>query len=79
MTRTKCLTPIQKETVEKYAQGMTYPQLAEYYDVSVAAIRDRLELARKKTGAETTKQLCESMGLKCIGHKPTLNGGLTAA
>ena len=70
------LTPLQLERVELYAQGLTYVVLAERYGCSQESINQSLKLARCKVGAATTKELCEALGLDCIGHQPIINGGL---
>ena len=70
------LTPLQQERLQLYAQGFTYAALAEHYNCSQGSINQSLSAARQKLGATTTRELCEALGLECIGHKPTLNGGL---
>ena len=70
------LTPLQLNTVERYAQGFTYPILAEADGVTSQAIEDRLQKARKNLRVERTEDLCRALGITCRGHKPTLNGGL---
>lgn len=70
------LTPLQLSTVELYVKGATYSAIAERQDRSQEAIRLRLKSARQKLDANSTAEICESLGLGCIGHKPTLNGGV---
>lgn len=73
------LTPTQLQAVEAYAEGMTYPQLADHLSISQNAVWWRLRRARTRLQADSTEQLCHSLGLGCIGHKPTLNGGVCRA
>ena len=63
------LTPIQLNTVERYSRGMSYEDLAYEDDCTTRAIGWRLRRARAKLQAASTEELCESLGLGCVGHR----------
>ncbi|MEM6426305.1 MAG: hypothetical protein AAF728_14275 [Cyanobacteria bacterium P01_D01_bin.128] len=64
------LTTAQLRRVELYAQGLTYEQIAEKEGVGQSALSLSLTRARRKLGVNTTEELCQMLGLTCMGHGP---------
>lgn len=64
------LTTTQLRRVELYAEGLTYEQISEQEGVGQSALSLSLTRARQKLGVNTTKELCQMLGLDCVGHGP---------
>lgn len=68
----------QMETLELYASGHTYAQIAQLLDIDQSTVMARLRKLRTHYRAGNTKDLCVKLGLEFVdGHKPGVSSALT--